>query len=368
MKPVRLTMVVLALVLIGTLIPVGAFAADPVYQATTKVDNAQGYLEMSDLAPGQVQAGKFVDETDDPLVFTVTLRVQGAVFGAGINGSTYNPLATDVTIVDLVGKQFAAVEPLPAGLDYNPIANTVTWVVSPEAVLEGPAISFDVRLVEGWQTDVWYWTNTRCTATFLPAETNPFYYGSTREFEGMFTTSEMTVEGSAFRYFTAVTINDTFFGPFHLDFATEGATVSIDGRTFTLASGNWTSPNAGVEGQYGVDWVPSGMPGVDKFEIWIKGLDGPGTTTIYAIYHESSTDSWLDGSKFIITAPTGSDFTWENDVVLYELTNNGAVLIEEVKATVPPTGDAVTILEIVGLFSLLGFGGATTRLARKRDH
>ena len=363
MKFSRIVVMVMVLALVSAVMPAGVFGADPVYNAHRKADNTQDFVVDAPLAPGQVQAGKLVDFALAPTVFEIIFFAEGAPFEGwtGEGMGPVSPLNPDsfVIITDTLGPQFKPqLDHFPAELHYDAMSNTVTWEVPAADVTEDTLwVSFFVELQDGWTPGVWYPTNATAEARFVPWTGNPFYFNNPQFFTDAFTISLWQI--SSTRDFLDVTIHDDTHGTFHLQFHNTPAAppVTIGGKTFTLFAPDSNPVGSGTDGQYG--YARFGV--TDIFEVWLNGLDGPGTTTVFTCIYDALASTITPGDKVIVFHNIyKADFTWEEGTVVTELTNNGWIMLEEVKK-IPPTADPLSVANVVSLVGLLGLGILLTR-------
>ena len=381
MKFARIVLVAMVFALIIGVIPTTAGAADPQFVANLEVDNTQEFVEGEPLAPGQVQAGKFVEFTDDARIFVITLFCEGANFfppnvdivagDPGIN--PLNPDSAGVTVVDVIGPQFKPVlSTLPADVTYDAATNTITWVVPVDKVTEDTEWrEFQVELQDGWDLGVWYYTNADAYYTFVPIEGNPFYFDMpvNQIIEAGFTLGEVSWNHrSGVGGINSLNISDAVHGVLpEMDFNNANVDSFVfGGKTYVLADSDPTNPGAYSDGYYGF-YVNTSAEVID-YTIWINGLDGPGSTTTFDVRVENyggNEELATAGVKTVTftqwVAKAGID--WNEGVATVALTNNGRIMIEEVieKDTIPPTGDASSALNIITLIGMLALGAGLTR-------
>jgi hypothetical protein len=352
----RVLLIALAFILVSGVLPAGA--ADPQFYLSQKVDNSQGFdFNDEDMVPGQVEVEKLVlmSGADDGK-FSIGLGVIGMTYipeGAETSGF-YPTTQAGITVVDVIGSQFKPVLPLNSALDYDAATNTITWVVSQEEVIEGVAVWFDVEFQDGWDLDVWYPTNAKAFATFEVPDSNPFFYTQ----DVVFGNEPFTIESFQMVGEDPISAEllDEVHGSMQFVFDIAGSTAMIEGHEYTLYSTTSAAPGSGGDGFYGFAHQPGA-----GYEIWVNGLDGAGTTTIFTIF------DWYDyyaGDKIIRTVdPRNGDFVWDGDTIVWTLTNNGWAMVEtdEVHEELPATGDGLSIFNLIALVGVLGLGANFTR-------
>ncbi|MCL2708878.1 MAG: hypothetical protein FWF03_07170, partial [Defluviitaleaceae bacterium] len=109
------------------------------------------------LQPGEVWTGKKVVENNDG-TFTVTLYAWGSTFDGK------NPLkeGSAFTITDAFGPRFEISESPPTGSPFTISGDSIIWDV-PVAQITGTAplaLTYELKLKDGWTTDALYKTGT----------------------------------------------------------------------------------------------------------------------------------------------------------------------------------------------------------------